>query len=283
MNAPAAQPGFFPAEHKTRILEHMNADHADAVLRYAHHYAACREATEAVLNDIDAFGIDVVVTETGGSRSVRIAFEQPLTTPDDARHVLIAMAQAARTALGDNAPDSRQEVALARAREVATAFRRDFRTIVLGTISPEGEPDASVAAAVLGADGAFYVYVSTLSTHTRNLLNTRRGSVLLIEDEAAATQLLARKRLTFPCTAELMPRGGDVFTAIMAALKAKFGPVMEHLETMTDFQLVRLAPAPGRLVTGFGRAYDVDPADWSKLSHFGGGGHGHTAAKKEKA
>ena len=91
MNAPAVQPGFFPAEHKTRILEHMNADHADAVLRYARHYAACREATEAVLNDIDAFGIDVVVTETDGSRSVRIAFEHPLTTPDDLALLLDSM------------------------------------------------------------------------------------------------------------------------------------------------------------------------------------------------
>lgn len=269
-------PTEFPPEHKARIIEHMNADHADAVLRYARHYAARRDATAAVLADIDLGGLDLTVTEPGGDRAVRVPFERPLAGPDEAHHVLIAMAKAARAALGETGErDSRREQALQRAREAAARFRAEFKTVLLGTASPEGEPDASVAPAILDADGAFLVYVSTLSAHTRNLFNTGRASVLLIEDEAAAQHLLARKRLTFRCTAAYVPRGDERFVAAMPLLKAKFGPVMEHLEKMTDFQLMRLIPQGGRLVAGFGQAYEVDPQDWMQLSHVGGAGHGH--------
>lgn len=266
---PLATAGFFPPEQRAHVLEHMNSDHADAVLRYARHYAGYRTASAARLTHIDEGGIELLVVAPEGESSARISFGSPLTKPEDAHLVLVAMAKEARL-----------RESLTRAQETVTWFRSEFKTVLLGTASPEGEPDASVALAVVGDDSAFYVFVSTLSVHTRNLLNTHRASVLLIEDEAASTQLLARRRLTFPCTAALIPREDAVFNPTMAALKIKFGSVMERLETMTDFQLVRLAPARGRLVTGFGQAYDVDPIDWTQLAHVGGGGHGHATAKQ---
>lgn len=266
---PTATAGFFPPEQRARVLDHMNRDHADAVLRYARHYAGHRTATAARLINIDEVGIELAVVTPEGETSARIGFETPLTKPEDAHLVLVAMAREARL-----------RESLARARETVTWFRSEFKTVLLGTASPEGEPDASVAPAIVGDDSAFYVFVSTLSAHTRNLLNTHRASVLLIEDETTSAQLLARRRLTFPCKASLIPREDAAFNPIMAALKSKFGKVMEHLETMTDFQLIRLTPARGRLVTGFGQAYDVDPNDWTKLTHVGGGGHGHATAKK---
>jgi len=44
---------------------------------------------------------------------------------------------------------------LAAARSAAEEFRRTFRTVILGTASPDGTPDASVAASLLDATGAF--------------------------------------------------------------------------------------------------------------------------------
>lgn len=283
MNLPPPTAEFFPTDHKARIVEHMNEDHADAVLRYARHHAALPAATAAQLADIDQYGIELSVTLPEGRRSARIAFAKPLEKPDDAHLTLVAMAKAARLALGaPSAEDEKHDAALARAREVTAKFRTDFKTVLLGTASAEGEPDASVAPAVLDASGAFLIYVSTLSPHTRNLFDTRRASVLLIEDEASAQHLLARKRLTFRCVVNHVPRSDAAFTAAMPAFHAKFGSVMEHLAKMTDFQLMRLLPQKGRLVAGFGQAYEVDPLDWSKLSHVGGSGqgHGHTEEKK---
>jgi heme iron utilization protein len=264
MNTTQTPTALFTPENRARVLDHMNGDHADAVLRYARHFAGHVGATAARLIDIDAEAILLSVTLPEGEVRVRIPFAQPLAAPEDAHQALVAMAK-----------EARRREALARACETTEWFRRTFKTVLLGTTSAAGEPDASVAPAVFGDDGAFYVYVSALSAHTRNLLATRRASVLLIEDEAAAAQLLARRRLTFPATAELIPRESPAFGVRINALKEKFGGVMSHLETMTDFQLVRLEAGRGRLVNGFGKAYDVDPRDWTQLTHVGAGGHGH--------
>jgi putative heme iron utilization protein len=62
----------------------------------------------------------------------------------------------------------------------------------------------------------------------------------------------------------------------MSVFSQDFGKIMNVLGTMTDFQFFRLKPLrTGRLVYGFGRAYEVDPADWSVLAPVGGGHGGH--------
>ncbi len=147
----------------------------------------------------------------------------------------------------------------------AQSIRARFRTIILGTTSPDGHPDASVAGAVVGDDGAFHVFVSQLATHTRHLLATGRASVLVVEDEAAAAQPLARRRLTFACAAILVPRATVEHAAALAALRTRLGPAFDLLARLDDFHLFRLSPRHGRLVAGFGQAYVVDPRDWSLL------------------
>lgn len=262
---------FFPAAHRDRIVGHMNEDHADAVLGYVRHFGGIADASAARLDDLDQAGMSIAVTLPGGEQVVRVAYPKPLDTPADAHHVLVEMAMTAAKAAPAAAP--RKDDGLARAREAAARLRENFKTVILGTVSKDGLPDASVAPAVLGADGAFYVYVSGLSLHTRNLADTAKASVFIIQDESAASQLLARQRLTFPCAAECVARDQADFAAHMTALKAKFGPVMEHLEGMIDFRMFRLAPSRGRLVAGFGQAYDVDPLDWNQLGHVGDTGH----------
>lgn len=262
---------FFPAAHRDRIVAHMNEDHADAVLNYARHFGGLADASAARLDDLDQTGMAITVTLPGGDIPVRIAYAKPLDTPADAHHVLVEMAVTAAQASARPAP--KREDAFARAREAAARLRENSKTAILATVSVDGLPDASVTPAVVGADGAFYIYVSGLSLHTRNLAETGKASLLLIQDESAAKQLLARQRLTFPCVATCIARDTAEFAAQMDALKEKFGPVMEHLEGMVDFRMFRLAPGRGRLVAGFGQAYDVDPLDWNKLSHVGDTGH----------
>ena len=282
--SPAGAPAdtFFPAAQRAHIIEHMNDDHADAVLNYAHHFGGATEAASARLDDIDQFGLDLTTTAAdGATRRLRISFAAPLATPAEAHHTLIAMARTARGAApepGTPSQADRRHAALERARASAAELRRSFKSVLLGTVSAEGEPDASVAPAVLGEDGAFFTYVSALSTHTGNLLYTGRASVLLIEDEAVAQHLLARRRLTLACTATPIARDAAAFAPAMGALKEKYGAVMQTLEQMHDFQLVRLDPTRARLVAGFGQAYDVDPHDWTLLSHVGDTGHAHGTA-----
>lgn len=160
-------------------------------------------------------------------------------------------------------PDPR----LARAQAWASAMRAGFHTVVLATSSPDGEPEASVAAAVLDGRGAFLVYLSGLAAHSRHLLANGRASVLLAEEDADA-QPLARRRLVWSCSAEVVPRDHPDHAAGLDALRERCGPAFELVRPLPDFQLLRLTPRHGRLVAGFGETYTADPNDWTRLTPF---------------
>ncbi|HEY4192843.1 MAG TPA: HugZ family protein [Mesorhizobium sp.] len=74
-------------------LDHMNADHLDAIAVYAHHFA--KAAGDGwVLAGIDADGLDLA----SGDKSCRVFFPAPLKTTSELRPVLVEMAKAGRTA-----------------------------------------------------------------------------------------------------------------------------------------------------------------------------------------
>ncbi len=150
-----------------------------------------------------------------------------------------------------------------RTGEVIAHIRENLRTVVLATVSADGEPEASVAGAVLGPNGTLVVYISGLAANTRNLRATGRASVLLAEDESAAAQPLARRRLTFACTAAPLARDTAEFPPLVAQFRTRFGATIDLLAAMPDFQLFRLTPQRGRLVVGFGQAFELEPGDWS--------------------
>ncbi len=79
-------------------VEHMNADHADALARYARHFGKVANKADWVMTGIDADGFDLVA----GDRTLRIFFHAPLEAPADMHKTLIAMAVAARKAEAEN-------------------------------------------------------------------------------------------------------------------------------------------------------------------------------------
>lgn len=89
------------AEERAAIAEHMNADHADALLLYARVQGGRPGAQSARMLDIDADGMALAVSEAGEETQVHIAFGRSLAHAGDARRTLIAMADAARRALGE--------------------------------------------------------------------------------------------------------------------------------------------------------------------------------------
>jgi putative heme iron utilization protein len=76
-------------------LDHMNADHRDAIQAYARHYAKAGGDGWA-LAGIDAEGLDLVSADD----AKRVFFPQPLAAAEDLRRVLVDMA---RTARGESA------------------------------------------------------------------------------------------------------------------------------------------------------------------------------------
>jgi putative heme iron utilization protein len=87
------------------ILKHMNDDHGDAVLAYARALAGVADAEGATMTAVDRYGFDLAVTTPRGPRATRLEYEGTtgsvtVTTSQDVRAVLVAMARRARSGAG---------------------------------------------------------------------------------------------------------------------------------------------------------------------------------------
>jgi hypothetical protein len=77
------------------IIQHMNADHSDALVLLARVCAGI-ESQEAAMTSIDRLGFQVRLKTQDGMRSARIGFHHEVNTPADTRKVLVEMTQQAR-------------------------------------------------------------------------------------------------------------------------------------------------------------------------------------------
>lgn len=144
-------------------------------------------------------------------------------------------------------------------------FPEQVQSLILSTVSVEGQPHASYSPFVRGSDRAFYIFVSGLSTHTQNLKAVPKAAILLIEDETQARQIFARQRLMYDCTVQLIERHDPNWTIWVDQFKANFGNLIDMLRQLPDFQIFRLIPQSGRFVIGFGAAYEVDSSNIERL------------------
>jgi hypothetical protein len=73
------------------ILDHLNADHVDALALYAQKFAGAKDGQWRATG-IDPEGLDLAC----GDATARIAFPQPIRTPQESRAVLVELARLAR-------------------------------------------------------------------------------------------------------------------------------------------------------------------------------------------
>jgi heme iron utilization protein len=83
------------ADSAPGILQHMNADHGDALVLMARKFAGL-EGAEAVMTSVDRLGFYVRLKTGEGMKSARIAFLREARTPADVRSVLVEMTAQAR-------------------------------------------------------------------------------------------------------------------------------------------------------------------------------------------
>lgn len=83
------------ADSAIGIIQHMNADHADALILITRVFAGI-EAQEAAMTAVDRLGFHVRLKTQEGTRGARIAFLREVSSPADARQVLIDMTAQAR-------------------------------------------------------------------------------------------------------------------------------------------------------------------------------------------
>ncbi|MBE2898681.1 heme utilization protein HutZ [Pasteurellaceae bacterium 20609_3] len=140
------------------------------------------------------------------------------------------------------------------------------RTIMLATVDEHGQPNVSYAPFVLN-DRGYYVFISDIARHARNLKQNPRVSLMLIEDEEKSRQIFARRRLSFDAAVEVVAFDSDEWQQGTQALRERHGEVMDHLIKMQDFTLFNLIPEKGLFVKGFGQAFQVDPNDLVGMVH----------------
>jgi hypothetical protein len=83
------------ADAAAGIIQHMNADHGDALIILARTFAGI-ESQEATMTSVDRLGFQVRVKTQEGMRGARIAFSREVNSPGETRTVLVEMTAQAR-------------------------------------------------------------------------------------------------------------------------------------------------------------------------------------------
>ncbi len=83
------------AHAAAEIIEHMNGDHAEALRDITRRFGGL-DALDATMVACDRLGFVVRVRTAEGMKGTRIAFEEPVTSREEARRAFAAMARRAR-------------------------------------------------------------------------------------------------------------------------------------------------------------------------------------------
>lgn len=146
------------------------------------------------------------------------------------------------------------------------SFVAGFNSVILSTVNADGLPEASYAPCIQ-QDGYFYIYVSELASHTRNLLDRQHASLLFIESEAEARNLFACKRATLEIIACPVERDSEQWLNIIAAMESRLGNTVSVIRGLKDFHLLQLKPRKATFVTGFGKAFELQGEQLDQITH----------------
>lgn len=133
----------------------------------------------------------------------------------------------------------------------------DTRPVAALATLHRGEPAVSMVPFVLPpGETRLFIHVSALATHTRDMQDHPRVSLLVMDAVDATTSPQALPRVTLQADAVSLARHGADYESARAAYLARFPGAAQTFE-LGDFSIVALKPASARLVAGFGRAYSL--------------------------
>jgi len=132
-------------------------------------------------------------------------------------------------------------------------FDKDKFSLVVATVSKENNPLTNYSPFVK-LDNNYFICVSSNLPHFKNMIETQKAHILIIEDESKASHIYARKRLYFNATCKLVEDEEPIFKLF----DKRYGDSLSFLRTMKDFKILRLSPLERSLVLGFGAAYKMD-------------------------
>jgi len=143
--------------------------------------------------------------------------------------------------------------------DAAGLLRRllDTRPVAALATLHRGEPAVSMVPFVLPpGEMRLFIHVSTLATHTRDMQEHPRVSLLVMAEPSAVMPPQALPRVVLRADAATLPREGADYEAAHAAYLGRF-PEAAQTFALGDFSIVALRPVSARLVAGFGQAYSL--------------------------
>jgi putative heme iron utilization protein len=139
-------------------------------------------------------------------------------------------------------------------KAAAKKLLREGRSGALATLMPgAGDPYCSLVNVATAADGAPLLLISTLATHTKNLLADPRCSLMI--DERKAGDPLEGGRVMLMGTAEKTGEP-DARRRYLARQ-----PEAEMYAGFADFAFYQMNLTGAHLVAGFGRIVDLEPEE----------------------
>jgi putative heme iron utilization protein len=142
---------------------------------------------------------------------------------------------------------------------------RSTRIAALGSLH-EGEPNLAMVAYVFAGDlSAFYIHVSRLGKHTKDMETDPRVSLLITEADDGRRDPQTLARVSIRGLAEVLPRNDPSHAQVKAIYLERF-PEAEQLFSLGDFNLWKITPKGGRFVAGFARAFNLAPEALRKVS-----------------
>lgn len=128
----------------------------------------------------------------------------------------------------------------------------------------QGEPAVSMVPLALMPAGEIVIHVSSLASHTQDMLNNTSVALLLTAPLELAQTPLALPRLSINGSAQLYPRDAPNYPLARSVYLARFADA-EELFNFSDFSLFVITPTSLRLVAGFGRAKTLTPEQFTKV------------------
>jgi putative heme iron utilization protein len=84
------------ADAANGIIEHMNADHADAQVLFCRHLLGRPDTTAATMSAVDRYGFEMIAVSPAGRAAVRLGFPGQCATGDEVRRAMVTMVGEAR-------------------------------------------------------------------------------------------------------------------------------------------------------------------------------------------
>jgi putative coproporphyrinogen dehydrogenase len=158
-----------------------------------------------------------------------------------------------------------------------SGFIDNFSSVILGTVSPEGNPIVGYAP-FFRYQGDNYIFINETEEYFTSLKNNGRVTLLFIEDESSAVMVSMRKRLTYKVKIEFVEKG-EKCEEILDNFQ-KVDMAIQMTRNIPAFHLLKVKFLNGRYINGPRTAFDI--SEDRKVTEVQLGTVGHPSEKQDE-